>query len=262
MTTNSGALARACDGLREVIHPLVSGFLPVTYTEAEARRRIAKQDPRAARKNPAPNAATRQRILGIARDLALDSSEAERFLGEAYDVIVRQPVQTNDQPDLPSPMCSEDKYTMYVLTRILRPERVVETGVAHGVSSAFMLFALRANENGRLDSIETLSDPRVGQMIPDDLKDRWQLHRGDSLGLLPSVCKTAGAIDLFVHDSLHTYRHMRSEFEVMWPYLASGGVLVAHDICHSNAFDRFVSVHAGQIERVARGVNLGAIRKS
>jgi methyltransferase family protein len=43
-------------------------------------------------------------------------------------------------------------------------------------------------------------------------------------------------VDLFVHDSLHTHRNMRREFETIWPRLRTGGVLVADDVERNRAF--------------------------
>ncbi len=37
-------------------------------------------------------------------------------------------------------------------------------------------------------------------------------------------------MDLFLHDSLHTTRNMRREFETVWPSLRAGGLLLADDV--------------------------------
>src|SRR5579859_763127 len=44
--------------------------------------------------------------------------------------------------------------TCYVVCRILQPAVVLETGVAYGVTSAFLLQALHVNQNGKLLSID------------------------------------------------------------------------------------------------------------
>jgi hypothetical protein len=43
-------------------------------------------------------------------------------------------------------------------------------------------------------------------------------------------------IDLFVHDSLHTRRNMRREFDAIWPRLRNGGALLADDVERNRAF--------------------------
>lgn len=43
-------------------------------------------------------------------------------------------------------------------------------------------------------------------------------------------------VDLFLHDSLHTHRNMRREFDTIWPRLRTGGVLLADDVERNRAF--------------------------
>jgi hypothetical protein len=54
---------------------------------------------------------------------------------------------------------------------------------------------------------------------------------------LPGLLGQTGAVDLFVHDSLHTYRNMRREFEAVWPRLRTGGMILADDVERNRAFD-------------------------
>ena len=68
------------------------------------------------------------------------------------------------------------------------------------------------------------------------LKDRWILYRGASARVLPGLLEEVEAVDLFVHDSLHTYRNMRREFEAVWPWLRAGGALLADDVERNRAF--------------------------
>jgi len=159
-------------------------------------------------------------------------------------------------------MCFEDRYAAYTITRALAPNRVVETGIAHGVSSTYILAALAAEgAQGSLISIDRSDDPRIGQMVPLEFHDRWTTHIGNSLDLLPDILAELGTIDLFIHDSLHHYRHVRSEFDLVWPHLRPGGVLMAHDILQNNAFPRFLHRHRTEIDVSLTNINLGLIRK-
>lgn len=167
-------------------------------------------------------------------------------------------------------MCFEDRYAAYAITRALAPTRVVETGIAHGVSSTYILAALAANDASnatgglgcsRLVSIDRSDDPRIGQMVPLEFHDRWTTHIGNSLDLLPDILAELGTIDLFIHDSLHHYRHVRSEFDLVWPHLRPGGVLMAHDILQNNAFPRFIHRHRNEIDLSLTNINLGLLRK-
>ncbi|RMG03228.1 MAG: hypothetical protein D6735_08975 [Acidobacteria bacterium] len=69
---------------------------------------------------------------------------------------------------------------------------VLETEVGYGVTSAFILKALEVNGHGTLHSVDLPplgcdADQFVGILIPELLKYRWQLHRGVSRRVLPSL---------------------------------------------------------------------------
>jgi hypothetical protein len=67
-----------------------------------------------------------------------------------------------------------------------------------------------------------LNDPQylsLGWIVPEFLKSRWNLLAGDSRRLLPSLLAKLGTIDVFIHDSLHTYDHMLWEYRTAEPYL-------------------------------------------
>ena len=66
-------------------------------------------------------------------------------------------------------------------------------------------------------------------------------------------------IDLFFHDSLHTYAHMMFEFGTVWPFLKSGSVLLSHDVHWNRAFRHFARQHRLQ-EFVVHG--FGIARKA
>ena len=48
-----------------------------------------------------------------------------------------------------------------------------------------------------------------------------------------------GNIDIFLHDSDHSFRNMMLEFKTAWPYLRLGGILIADDASLNDAFLRF-----------------------
>jgi hypothetical protein len=132
----------------------------------------------------------------------------------------------------------------YAICRALSVDVVLETGVAYGVTTAFVLQGLAANGRGKLVSIDLPplgpdGDRYVGYLVPEELRARWDLRRGTSKRLLPGLLPKLGKIDVFIHDSQHTYRNMRFELETVWPFLRPGGVLVADDVGDNTAFDEF-----------------------
>lgn len=67
---------------------------------------------------------------------------------------------------------------LYALCKIIQPEIIVETGVAYGLSSLYILQALHENEKGMLYSIDYLFTPlqtkeMIGSAIPRNLDKQW-----------------------------------------------------------------------------------------
>jgi len=132
----------------------------------------------------------------------------------------------------------------YAVARAIRAETVLETGVAFSVTSAYLLQALRAAGPGKLWSVDLpplgpQADDYVGFLIPQELKGRWELRRGHTKRVLPTLLPMLGRLDMFIQDSLHTYRTITDELTAVWPYLRSGGVLIADDIGGNRAFADF-----------------------
>jgi predicted O-methyltransferase YrrM len=132
---------------------------------------------------------------------------------------------------------------VYGLVRALRPQVVVETGVATGVTSAYVLAALADNGAGRLYSIDLpptrlVAAHLVGSAVPPPLRDRWTYLWGAARRRLPGLLASLnGGLQLFIHDSDHRYGPMRWELETAWRALAPGGWLVADDATLHSAVD-------------------------
>jgi predicted O-methyltransferase YrrM len=135
-------------------------------------------------------------------------------------------------------------WLQYLLTRATRPEVVVETGVWIGGSSFTLLSALTANKYGKLVSIDFPPFKKkhrvgIGRLVPESLYDRWELHLGPSKALLPQVAEK-GVVDIFIHDSDHTYANMTSEFEKAWDLVKPGGFIVSDDSSMNDSVLDFV----------------------
>ena len=150
----------------------------------------------------------------------------------------------------------------YAVVRALEPEIVIETGVANGVSTAYLLLALEQNRKGTLHSIEvgdrSLFPPgrALGWVVPERMRGRWHLHLGAAETLLPDLLQRLSSIDLFVHDSLHTYEHMRLEFEFAYPHLKPSGLLLADDALWNSAFVDFARSVKAPLAEIIRGVGV------
>src|SRR5918998_4114566 len=87
----------------------------------------------------------------------------------------------------------------YVLCRLIQPSVVVETGVAYGVSSAFILRALEVNGRGALHSVDLPPLRREagrfwGIAVDEAIMTRWTVHRGPSGQVLPGLLEDVGAV--------------------------------------------------------------------
>ena len=156
---------------------------------------------------------------------------------------------------------------IYAVVRAIKPGVIVETGVASGLSSAHILRALAVNGKGTLHSIDlpnvqqgsVLPEGRTsGWIVPDSLRGRWKLQLGDSRKLLPGLLETLGRVDIFLHDSDHSYEAMSFEFEQAFPRLESGGMLLSDDTHLHTAWDDFCAKHDLRPTRVG---HLGVTRK-
>jgi len=116
-----------------------------------------------------------------------------------------------------------EAFSLFATVFIIKPRIIIETGVGAGLSSLSILSAL---ENGRLISIDPLisygNPPRkdFGFLVPDYLRKNWNIRKGLSRDIMPKLLDEIGFIDIFLHDSEHSYDNMY--FEVNYPALTDG----------------------------------------
>lgn len=144
----------------------------------------------------------------------------------------------------------------YVLIRKYSIEKIVETGVSMGWSSFMILEALNRQRKGMLYSID-INDSEmvkenggVGYLVPPNFKKRWNLIIGDSKEHLEKLLQSLTQIDMFIHDSEHSAKHMSFEYGTAWRYLRKGGILCSDDVEHSTAFKDFTTIHEKEISNL------------
>jgi Methyltransferase domain len=128
----------------------------------------------------------------------------------------------------------------YAAVRVVRPRTVVETGIHDGLGSSVLLRALERNASegaeGRLMSFDIL--PTVGWLVPEHLRSQWDVFSGDSRELLPRTLERV-EVDLFVHDSDHSYDHERFELEIVDSRASDGAVMITDNAHGGPAFAEF-----------------------
>lgn len=82
----------------------------------------------------------------------------------------------------------------------------------------------------------------------------------DSRQILVSPLSRLGTVDVFIHDSLHTYEHMMWELETAYPIVRCKGLLFADDALWNNTFQNFARKFSEPDARIIRGV--GFLRKT
>lgn len=147
-----------------------------------------------------------------------------------------------------------DIVNSYALFREVQPEVVLETGTATGATTSWLLTALHKNRKGRLLSIDLpavsneltmsvgIKRDNVGMLIPEAYRDRWEYHEGDAKILLPKLL-VENAVDVFIHDSLHTRTHMLFEYNCARALMKPGTIIMSDDITWNQAFFLFVKSH-------------------
>lgn len=138
---------------------------------------------------------------------------------------------------------------VWCVARHTRPEVVIETGVAHGITSRIVLEALRQNDLGHLWSIDLPFpfDPTLhaetGAAVTAVCRPRWSYLEGSSRQRLPSLTAEIGHVDMFIHDSLHTAKNTLFEMEQTASVMRIGGVMLVDDIGTHEGFPTFAKRH-------------------
>jgi predicted O-methyltransferase YrrM len=122
---------------------------------------------------------------------------------------------------------------LYNICRAIKTDCVFETGTYWGYSTAYLAAALEdIGNSGKVYTFDLYS--HAGKYIPKNLRSRVELHRGQpSTEMMPKVLEKV-VPDLFFQDSLHDYEGVKSELEIVAPYLKPGAIILFHDFVEPN----------------------------
>ena len=124
---------------------------------------------------------------------------------------------------------------IYCYVRLMKPQRVIETGVAAGVSTSILLEALQRNGGaGELVSIDITA--KVGEVIPTHLRLNWKLEvlsKQSYENSFLSILSKNSACEVFLHDSNHSDEWQLFEFTNARSELVNCSVLFFDDVSPS-----------------------------
>ncbi len=189
-------------------------------------------------------------VRSFVEELASKVGEAFRGLDDKYH---------------PAYLGEENSEKLYGLIRNNKPSTVIETGVCNGMSSGVILKALQDNNKGRLYSVDLPVEANSvegrtgavlppgyssGWVVPDKLRDRWELSLGNTYYELPKIFEKVSEIEVFIHDSGHSYDVMMFEFGIAWYHLCKGGFLLADNTSMNDAFKDFARAKKRKLYRL------------
>jgi Methyltransferase domain len=120
------------------------------------------------------------------------------------------------------------RYGWYAIVRALQPDNVVETGTHLGLGSCVIAAALLRNGHGRLTTIDIDSDS--GYLIDEPWASVIDRRIGSSVHELANLSD----VEMFLHDSLHTYEYESQELAAVEPNLRSDAIVLS-DNAHDSA---------------------------
>jgi predicted O-methyltransferase YrrM len=135
---------------------------------------------------------------------------------------------------------------LYFITRYLKPEIVVETGVAAGFSSHAFLSAIAANKAGSLYSSDfpyfRLPRPEryIGIVVQESLKSNWSLYlEGDEVNL-SKIFQQVNKVDIFHYDSDKSYSGRAFAMSKAKSKISRSGVILMDDIQDNSYFYDYI----------------------
>ena len=127
------------------------------------------------------------------------------------------------------------RYGWYAIVRALQPDNVVETGTALGLGSCVIAAALLRNGHGRLTTIDI--DQDSGYLIDTPWSSVIDRRIGSSVDELAKMRD----VDMFLHDSLHTYEYETKELAAVEANLRADAIVLS-----DNAHDSLALSHWAQ----------------
>lgn len=141
-----------------------------------------------------------------------------------------------DYSNLHSEMTQEERYFVNGIIREIKPQTLLEVGVASGGGTVNLLNAISDDENSRLISVDCMNFYYRDSTLPVGIDvirtfgniPTWKLYTGKD------VSEILGTLDLkfdfAIIDTLHSHPVEALNFLCVLPFLNDGAIVVLHDI--------------------------------
>lgn len=144
-----------------------------------------------------------------------------------------------------------NRLAWYVITRALKPELIVETGVYLGLGSLALLRALERNRQegspGELMSFD--ANPGAGSLVREPARGGWQRFIGLTHDLLTPALE-GRHVNMLIQDTPHTEENQRLEFGAAISHAAPHLLLVDCSGGHARTLEQICAERGGSYHRV------------
>lgn len=192
---------------------------------------------------------TKKQNLKWLQDNAIDDKSFCRQLD--YDLWERTIQETKIIKNKSKKIIEDIKYELggggvidllYFITLYIKPNIIVETGVAAGFSSSTFLHVLNKLDNGHLYSSDfpyfRLENPEqyIGVVVPKSIRNRWSLFIDGDIKNLKNIYNEVDTINLFHYDSDKSYKGRQKALKILKNKLNDKAWLIFDDIQDNSHF--------------------------
>ena len=173
---------------------------------------------------------------GQTREIDLYSDEAFELISHQYVRVGwnQKQVYTYSWMGRPVIQLPDDMVRTQEVIYRLRPDLIIETGIAHGGSLIFYASLMQAMNHGRVLGIDIEIRPHNRAAIEaHEMFGRIDMIEGSSVD--PAIVAMAGEAArnadtvMIILDSNHTYDHVMAELEAYAPFVTPGSYIVSTD---------------------------------
>lgn len=150
---------------------------------------------------------------------------------------------------------------LYFLTRLRKPQIVLETGVAAGWSSCAILSAMEHNLFGELRSSDfpyfrmDRPEQHIGILVAQNLRSRWWLELDGDRRNVPKLLSDGAVVDVAHYDSDKSRPGREWFADRVLPHLSETGIIVWDDIVDNLVFrERAERVHEALVLDTPNGL--------